>query len=59
MSSTWHSRKLPTCAASQLQRPQHGTAILLGCQCVRSLPLPSMSGRVLAQHTNAFPGYIA
>eukprot|EP00983_Pelagomonas_calceolata_P044981 1139512-Pelagomonas_calceolata.AAC.1 len=30
--------------------------LLLRCQCARSLPLPSMSGRVLAQHTRALPG---
>eukprot|EP00983_Pelagomonas_calceolata_P060518 1146415-Pelagomonas_calceolata.AAC.1 len=30
--------------------------LLLRCQCVRSQPLPSMSGHVFAQHTNAFPG---
>eukprot|EP00983_Pelagomonas_calceolata_P047766 1140774-Pelagomonas_calceolata.AAC.2 len=30
--------------------------LLLRCQCVRSLPLSSMSGRVLAQHTRALPG---
>eukprot|EP00983_Pelagomonas_calceolata_P000084 2275-Pelagomonas_calceolata.AAC.1 len=27
MSSTWHSRTRPACAASQLQRLQHGTAV--------------------------------
>eukprot|EP00983_Pelagomonas_calceolata_P030479 956557-Pelagomonas_calceolata.AAC.1 len=30
--------------------------LLLCCQCVRSQPLQSMSGRVLAQHTRALPG---
>eukprot|EP00983_Pelagomonas_calceolata_P023239 732364-Pelagomonas_calceolata.AAC.1 len=27
MSSTWHSRTRPSCATSQLQRPQHKTAV--------------------------------
>eukprot|EP00983_Pelagomonas_calceolata_P018323 573982-Pelagomonas_calceolata.AAC.1 len=33
MSSTWHSCTCPACAASQLQRPQNGTAVTLLPMC--------------------------
>eukprot|EP00983_Pelagomonas_calceolata_P104640 1159049-Pelagomonas_calceolata.AAC.12 len=51
MSSTWHSHTRPACAASQLQRPQHGTAVTPLPMCEEANTFEEVPAEEIVLHT--------